>query len=719
MKNFLNQQKKNQGGYGVVIVIVLLFLFFAAVISGVTVNLRTDSSTENLVKRDKEKWEAKSAMATLRRVIEVRLPARYAGDLDTAQRCPNSSATAIKAFDPIDLPVEQSRPVLSNTPGLKSCSSLGSGEQFTSYLGNSELWAQNYKSDWTYEVIDNIGYSEAQINIASIKESLRRFSGTSGANEQYQFSYIIDTRGGQHFSLRENGEIFVGTVAPNCNVISPIQINPLTIQEGESTTLSVYYANASRLRILRSNNSVLQEVNVTESPNIQTYTLTLTPTATESYRVEALSSVAGCFTRTPPQQVVVTSKPPPPCAISNSFTASSTDVFIGDTVTLNWATSNATEVTIEGEILPASGSRNYVINTSRTFTLRAHNNVATCSDSTLQVTVNARPRPPCAPSPTIDNFNGSPLTVLSGSGTTLYYSVSNLQAGYQLYIIGSNGTSYTLSGSSGSVNIDPNSIRNAGEYTYTLYAKNICGDGTEFQVSAQVKITTNSCPTPGASFSASPNNFVLGTGTTLYWDVSNVQPGGYTYITRADNGNYYGNFGPAGSQGVDQSFFTAAGTYTYTLNTVSCGVTYQTNTSVVVSNPAPPPPPSAPCGNKTLYGQEIIGPEAPVTVSATVDFINLSGTNDYDIIVSWSTSGETIVPTYVYVYYPGNGFLIDGNLITEAEKNNRQVTRRVTFSGGGGAVEFSGGFKAGGHLNSNPSEMWEQDVSFNDSKSCP
>ena len=92
--------------------------------------------------------------------------------------------------------------------------------------------------------------------------------------------------------------------------------------------------------------------------------------------------------------------PPPPAAPTASLTANPNTVDKGQSTTLTWQTSNATDVSIDGiGAVQASGSQSVTPADSTTYTLTAKGAGGT-QQATARVTVNAPPPPPPQPSAT-------------------------------------------------------------------------------------------------------------------------------------------------------------------------------------------------------------------------------------------------------------------------------------------------------------------------------
>lgn len=556
---------KDQKGYSILIVIVLIFILFGLVVVGMTSAMRTDRSTENLAVKQKEKWAAKSALNVVKRIVEVRLPERYQADLMTAQNCLERNERPLPAFDGQDLPAENSVPVLVTEANGESYCNRTSGinaEPFTSMLGNSNNWSSNRVPIWLAEA-NGFGYDSSQINVARISEIVRRYNNVG--EPLYQFGFILDARGGLHYRVREQGEVSVGAVSQNCGATGRLEISPRSVQQGTPVTFRITYTNVNLLRILDQSNTVIHQANVDENGDPKIYEWTYTPTATGQYRVEALSSAAGCFSRSEWIQVEVTTVPPPPCPIIDSLTATPDTVLSGESSTIAWATRNASEVTLDGTIVAANGSQPFTMLADRTFTLIARDAANNCS-ATRQVTVRVT-FPPC-PTPVVTQFTVTPSTATPGQAVAISWQIDNLMAGGVVNITMPDGTVLSNVGASGTRNINaPGSI---GNYNYAISATNPCG--TSANGAAQL-IVQNSCQIPSiGAFVATPSSVVQGGTETvrLQWILS----GSVDSMNISGIGNVTGN-----SIDIPQPQTTTD----YLLTVNGCGIPVTRSVTVTVS----------------------------------------------------------------------------------------------------------------------------------------
>jgi peptidoglycan-associated lipoprotein len=116
--------------------------------------------------------------------------------------------------------------------------------------------------------------------------------------------------------------------------------------------------------------------------------------------------IAGCKKKTPPPAPPpppppVTSAPPPPAAAAptiNQFTAEPSSIERGQSATLRWSVSNATEISIDPAVgtVQANGSRTVFPSNSTTYTLTARGEGGS---KTATATVNVAAPPPAPPPP--------------------------------------------------------------------------------------------------------------------------------------------------------------------------------------------------------------------------------------------------------------------------------------------------------------------------------
>jgi hypothetical protein len=153
----------------------------------------------------------------------------------------------------------------------------------------------------------------------------------------------------------------------------------MTIQTGQSVTLTWGTTNAT---------SATMNGNTVALNGSQAYS----PAVTTTYTLVATNS-AGSVTRS--ATVTVTTPPPPvpmPTALLNAMPST---IQSGQSTTLQWSTSNATTITLDGSPVNANGSRAVSPTATTTYTLVA-GNASGSVQSQVTVTVTAPP-PPVVP----------------------------------------------------------------------------------------------------------------------------------------------------------------------------------------------------------------------------------------------------------------------------------------------------------------------------------
>jgi len=103
---------------------------------------------------------------------------------------------------------------------------------------------------------------------------------------------------------------------------------------------------------------------------------------------------SGCGNKKPP----VPPTPPQPKPVTATLSANPSSIQRGQSATLTWSTENATDVTLEGNQVNASGSQTVSPTQTTTYHLSAKGGGGT-QDATAQVTV-AQPAPTPTPAPT-------------------------------------------------------------------------------------------------------------------------------------------------------------------------------------------------------------------------------------------------------------------------------------------------------------------------------
>lgn len=119
----------------------------------------------------------------------------------------------------------------------------------------------------------------------------------------------------------------------------------------------------------------------------------------------ALVFVAGCKKNTPTAAPPPPAPPPPAARPTVSLQASPTSINKGDSATLSWTSTDATQLTISPEVgaVTAQGSTKVTPSDSTTYTITA-SGPGGSADSSARVTVSAPPPPPPAAGPSIDEL---------------------------------------------------------------------------------------------------------------------------------------------------------------------------------------------------------------------------------------------------------------------------------------------------------------------------
>ncbi len=231
--------------------------------------------------------------------------------------------------------------------------------------------------------------------------------------------------------------------------------------------------------------------------------LTVNVTANKTFTLN-LSNSAGQASCSAP----VTVTPPTPVhPICDSFTANPTSIVRGNSATLTWATTNATEVSINNGIggVAVDGTRVVAPTNTITYILTATRDgkSVTCY---VKVTVTDVPTPL---HPVCDSFTASPSIITKGQKSTLTWSTTNAD-------------SVTINNAIGTVAVD--GTRVVSPTNTTNYILTATKDAKT--VTCHVKVTVTDEPTPlhpvCDSFTASPSIITKGQKSTLTWSTTNA-----------------------------------------------------------------------------------------------------------------------------------------------------------------------------------------------------
>jgi hypothetical protein len=184
------------------------------------------------------------------------------------------------------------------------------------------------------------------------------------------------------------------------------------------------------------------------------------------------------------------------------FTADASNIQAGNSTTLNWEVTSATDVQLNGVTVLAAASQNISPTTTTEYTLHAVGPGGT-TDATLTITVTEEPPPPPPPAPSGVTFTATPSTIEAGQSSSLGFA-------------GSNVTSFVINGGTPASAPGTKSVSPTSTITYTLVASGAGGT-----VSKTAKVTVHQLPVISA-FTASPTSITTGQSTTLAWTTTNA-----------------------------------------------------------------------------------------------------------------------------------------------------------------------------------------------------
>lgn len=137
----------------------------------------------------------------------------------------------------------------------------------------------------------------------------------------------------------------------------------------------------------------------------------------------------------------------------NSFSANVYLILKGQTVTVSWSTSNSVAPSLNGASVPPSGSKNYTLQATTTFTLKAFSEAGGDTQSlTVRIIGDTTPTPPPSPAYyrlTIYTDPGACTVNVSDVGTftsavSSSITIGNISAGYHVLTVSKEGyTTYT------------------------------------------------------------------------------------------------------------------------------------------------------------------------------------------------------------------------------------------------------------------------------------
>ncbi len=287
------------------------------------------------------------------------------------------------------------------------------------------------------------------------------------------------------------------TPAPMLPVCDFINASPVTITRGQSSTLSWGTTNVTSASLNNGIGAVAVDGSYTVTPN-DTTTYTLTAIGANNQQVTCSKTV----TVTP----VVVNAP-----ICDFVTASPVTITRGQSSTLSWGTTNATQVSINNGIgnVEADGTRTVSPLETTTYTLTVlgtNNQQVTCA-KTITVTQ------PEVKTPRCEYFNASATTIKRGDSVTLTWDTTN-------------ANSAVINPGVGSVAVDGSTTVSPSETT--TYTLSLTGDNNQTgSCTRTITVETSGGGGGGGGSSApkctlkiSDTKITRGDRITLKWDTS-------------------------------------------------------------------------------------------------------------------------------------------------------------------------------------------------------
>lgn len=255
-----------------------------------------------------------------------------------------------------------------------------------------------------------------------------------------------------------------------------ITADPATIVRGNSSLLRWNSTNA--------NQAWLNGENVSLSG-----TRSVSPSSSESYEITARNEAGSAS-----DQVIVTVVLPP-SAPTAQISVNPSDIVRGNCAILNWSTTSATQVQINGEVVTASGTREVCPTVTTTYTL-----VATGPGGKVERATTLRVREPAAP--TVDVSLGQ-SSIEAGKCVMVSWTSSNAET------VALNGENVSRTGS-----------RQVCPTVSTNYSARATGAGGT--VTDAEFLTVIPIPTPTANITVTPSSIMAGQTATLNWTTSNA-----------------------------------------------------------------------------------------------------------------------------------------------------------------------------------------------------
>ncbi len=228
---------------------------------------------------------------------------------------------------------------------------------------------------------------------------------------------------------------------------------------------------------------------------------TVSPDNTTTYTLVATNST-GTITKSVTLSVIVPSAPP----VITSFTASTTNITAGQSVTLRWSTRGATSVNLDHGIgsVPESGMQIVQPTSTTVYTLTAKNEGGPVkAEVKIYIPVSNQPVIQSFIL-TTENYTGTSCNITAGDPVVMSWDVLNASSVSINQGIG-------VVSPSGLITLHPNALT-----TWTIMASNSAGAVTAY---ATCNVTSISLPVIG-TFTVSPTSIKQGESASLKWSVS-------------------------------------------------------------------------------------------------------------------------------------------------------------------------------------------------------
>ncbi len=273
------------------------------------------------------------------------------------------------------------------------------------------------------------------------------------------------------------------TVNPAPQTITSFTVTPSAITAGG--TVAITWATTHSTAVTLNGTPVAASGSTTDSPAVDTtYTLLVSGAAADISQVRS---------------VAVTPAPTPQTI--TSFTVTPDHIVSGNSVTIAWATANATTVKLNNVVVAASGSQPDSPTVDTTYTLLVSGSAPDISQARSVVVA---PVPP-PPGQTITTFTASPSSITAGQAITVTWATTN-------------ATTVKLNGvvvaASGSQQFSP-----TVDTTYILL---VSGSLPDISSTASVTVVTPPPPQTITTFTALPSSITVGQSITVTWATTNA-----------------------------------------------------------------------------------------------------------------------------------------------------------------------------------------------------